>query len=114
MRGDLKQLRWLFHTALGDAATTTVSDKEMVGTSALSVRTGITKGKSKTSQIPSKGGGHFERSLKDQLELWEEYLKAETVCYLILSYPYLVPSSLLIAHSSLFLIAHSIKMTYTP
>ena len=89
LRGDLKQLRWLFHTTLGDAATAMVSDKDMVvdiESSALAVRTSNTTGKTKTNQTSSKSNGHFERSMKDQLVLWEEYLKAETVHYLIYSY----------------------------
>ena len=87
-----------------------MSDKELVQgveSSALAVRTGSTTGKTKSGQTPvvsKRGGGvvetassgQFERSLKDQLELWEEYLKAETVYYLIHSYTPLIHTPLLI------------------
>ena len=39
----------------------------------------LNTGKSSRKAEKSMGGISSERSLKDQLELWDEYLKAETV-----------------------------------
>jgi hypothetical protein len=92
--GDLKQLRWIFQTALGDAAlgvgpvaligggaataTSSSSSGQQAGPSNV-IASGLPElaaggGRSRQQQILAAGG----RSAKELLDLWEEYLSSET------------------------------------
>ena len=65
-------------------------------------------GKSSRKAEKSIGGISTERSLKDQLELWDEYLKVETVLGLTVTYPIVV-----VCHTLSFLITRPHLVVHT-
>lgn len=92
LRGDLRQVRWLFQTALGDAASQLAGGGSGIVVEAINrsnflsivAANLITSGLQDVNTGSRKGpfgapGSLAERSLKDQMELWEEYLRVETL-----------------------------------
>ena len=98
VRGDLKQLRWLFQSALGDAAFQlagggsgiavesmnrsnflSIVAANLVTSGLADLNSGGRKSASSSSAAAAAaaagGAAPVERPLKDQLELWDEYLK---------------------------------------
>lgn len=77
--GDLKQLRWIFQSALSEFSTeATLAASAINSKTAQGGRNGHNNSRNRNQITGNAAGAGNHAQLKAELELWEEYLTAET------------------------------------